>query len=120
MSYPDVVLAEDDETLRRSLSDFLADEGFLVREARDLADLHAELSLGAPRVLVLDFNLPDGDCARLIEELARREDRPHVVLMSAHPGARDVAAGNGVQLLRKPFTLDALVQALLVPLDDGA
>jgi DNA-binding NtrC family response regulator len=124
MQYDVVLLAEDDDVLRRSLSDFLASEGFMVREASDVATLREELSGECPRAVVADVHLADGDVSEVVAELARRHesDRPNVVLMSASPGAvgsaRRLAGDHHVQLLAKPFDLDALVQALLVPLDE--
>lgn len=56
-SYPVVVLAEDDPVMRRTLSDFLAGEGFLVKEAADLPALRDVLREKAPSALVLDVHL---------------------------------------------------------------
>jgi DNA-binding response OmpR family regulator len=120
MRYDVVLLAEDDDVLRRSLSDFLASEGFMVREASDVATLREELTGECPLAVVADVHLADGDVSEVVAELARREDseRPNVVLMSASTGAAKLAGEHRVQLLAKPFDLDALVQALLVPLDE--
>lgn len=120
MRYDVVLLAEDDDVLRRSLSDFLASEGFMVREASDVATLREELSGECPLAVVADVHLADGDVSEVVAELGLREEseRPNVVLMSASHGAVKLAGEHRVQLLAKPFDLDALVQALLVPLDE--
>lgn len=116
-SYQVVLLAEDDPVLRRSLSDFLADEGFLVREASDVATVRRCLADGDPSALVLDLQLSDGDVADVLRELAARDDRPHVVLISATSRAEKVAREHRVQFVAKPLELENLVQALMVPLD---
>jgi DNA-binding NtrC family response regulator len=118
MRYDVVLLAEDDDVLRRSLSDFLASEGFMVREASDVATLREELSGECPLAVVADVHLADGDVSEVVAELSQRDERPNVVLMSASHGAAKLAVEYRVQLLSKPFDLDALVQALLVPLDE--
>jgi DNA-binding NtrC family response regulator len=118
LSYRVVLLAEDDPVLRRSLSDFLADEGFLVREASDVATVRRCVADGDPTALVLDLQLTDGDVADVLRDLAQREDRPNVVLMSATSRAEVIAREHRVQFVAKPLELDRLVQALLVPLDD--
>src|SRR4051812_37306570 len=109
MRYDVVLLAEDDEVLRRSLSDFLASEGFMVREAADLATLREELSGECPLAVVADVHLADGDVSEVVAELGRRHEseRPNVVLMSASHGAVKLAGEHRVQLLAKPFDLDA-------------
>lgn len=120
LAYRVVVLAEDDPVLRRSLSDFLADEGFLVREASDVATVRRCLADGDPAALVLDLQLSDGDVSDVLGELAARRERPHVVLISASSRAAKIARQHHVQLVPKPLELDQLVQALLVPADDRA
>lgn len=116
-SYQVVLLAEDDPVLRRSLSDFLADEGFLVREASDVATVRRCLADGDPSAVVLDLQLSDGDVADVLRDLAARDDRPHVVLISATSRAEKVAREHRVQFVAKPLELENLVQALMIPLD---
>lgn len=118
LTYPVIVLAEDDEQLRRSLSDFLAEEGFLVREVGDVEGLRAALESDDARVLLLDVYLADGDCGDVVADLVGSPRCPHIVLMSAHADAGRIALTHGVELLPKPFDLEVLIQALLVPLDD--
>ncbi len=118
LTYRVVLLAEDDPVLRKALSDFLADEGFLVREASDVATVRRYLRDGDPAALVLDLQLEDGDVREVLRELARREDRPNVVLMSATSRAAKVAREHRIQFISKPLELDQLVQALMVPNDE--
>jgi DNA-binding response OmpR family regulator len=112
-----VVLAEDDPVLRRTLSDFLAGEGFMVREAPDVGTLRDALRDGEPTALVLDVHLGEHSVKDILHEL---RDGQNVVLMSSSVLAEDIARAHRMTLLSKPFDLDALVQALLVPLDDRA
>lgn len=116
LQYPVVVLAEDDPVLRRTLSDFLASEGFMVREATDLGSLRAVLREGDLTAMVLDVHLGEQHVGHVLRELGA--ERPNIVLMSASATARELADDHRLQLLTKPFDLDALVQALLVPLDE--
>lgn len=118
IQYPVVLLAEDDPQLRRTLSDLLADEGFLVREVTDVVGVEAALTAGVPRAVVLDVNLADGDVSGVLAKLCQSADRPQTVLISASTLAAELARNHRVQLLQKPFELESLIQALLVPLDD--
>jgi DNA-binding response OmpR family regulator len=116
LHYPVVVLAEDDPVLRRTLSDFLAGEGFMVKEASDLRSLRDVLRGEQPTAVVLDVHLGEHHVGHVLRELG--DERPNIVLMSGSNDARQLARDHRLQLLTKPFDLDALVQALLVPLDD--
>lgn len=118
LEYSVVVLAEDDPVLRRGLSDFLADEGFLVREAVDVAGIRHAIADDTPMALVLDVHLGEETVASLVSEVTRTGRQPNVVLISASRDASALAEKHGLQLLPKPFDLENLVQALLVPLDD--
>jgi DNA-binding NtrC family response regulator len=118
LEYSVVVLAEDDPQLRRTLSDFLADEGFLVREVSDVAGVEQALAAGSPHALVLDMNLEDGDVSPVLAKLSGVPGRPHTILISASAQAPALAKDHRIELLQKPFDLEALVQALLVPLDE--
>lgn len=116
LQYPIVVLAEDDPVLLRTLSDFLAGEGFMVKEARDLRSLRDVLCGEQPTAVVLDVHLGEHNVGHVLRELG--DERPNIVLMSASLDAGHLARAHRLQLLTKPFDLDALVQALLVPLDE--
>lgn len=118
LTYRVVLLAEDDPVLRRSLSDFLADEGFLVREASDVATVRRCLSEGDPAALVLDLQLSDGDVGEVLRDLKQREAPPNVVLISATSRAERIAREHRVQFIAKPLEFDDLVQALMVPMDE--
>ncbi len=118
MRYSVVVLAEDDPVLRRGLSDFLADEGFLVREAHDVAGVRHAMKDREATALVLDVHLGDETVASVISEVTREPDHPQIVLISASREGAALAEQHGVQLLAKPFELQHLVQALLVPPED--
>jgi DNA-binding response OmpR family regulator len=118
LEYSVVILAEDDPVLRRGLSDFLADEGFLVREAHDVAGIRHAIADNEATALVLDIHLGDETVASVVAELARSGTSPNVVLISAGTDGAELAKKHGIQLLAKPFDLESLVQALLVPLDE--
>lgn len=118
LSYSVVLLAEDDPQLRRTLSDLLADEGFLVREVSDVAGVEDALADGMPQALVLDVNLEGGDISPVLARLSADRSRPHTILISASTHARDLARRHRIELLQKPFELESLIQALLVPLDE--
>lgn len=115
--YSVVVLAEDDPVLRRTLSDFLAMEGFLVREVEDMRALR-RTAFEPAQTLVLDVHLGEENIEPIVETLLNEPDPPNIVLISASNDAGALAERHGVQLLPKPFDLETLVSALLVPVEE--
>jgi two-component system, response regulator PdtaR len=114
----DVLLVEDDSTVRACLADVLGDAGLQVAEASNAAEaLSRPQASTAPLVLVTDLNLNSGlDGLELAEIACRRWPSIGVVLISGD----DVASsceGASYRFLQKPFRGDSLVQAVhdLIP-----
>jgi DNA-binding response OmpR family regulator len=109
---PAILVADDDDDVRGSVSEILRHEGYAVTEADD-GDVALRL-LGRDRfdVLVLDNHL-----LRLegMAGLASVADPPPAVLMSGvdlDPGGRKDLAVRGVAYLRKPVEPEHLLDAV--------
>jgi len=121
MSDPRVLVVDDDDGIRRSLSEALGDAGFAVREAADAAAMRAALDGWEPDLMLLDAVLPDADGVQLLQELkadAAARELPIILLASRAPDdMAELALGLGaVDVVRKPFRpreLVARVQAQL-------
>lgn len=115
---PRQVLVVDDEALIRwSVSEALADAGWIVRQASTGAEARAAASTlqGCPYVVLLDLRLPDVADLSLMRAL--RADRPDVpiVIMTAHgtPEQTRMAREAGVyRVVDKPFDIGAVVAIL--------
>ena len=57
----EVLLVEDDEELRWEMADYLAGNGYVVSQARDVPEARRILQERPIRVAVLDVNLPGED-----------------------------------------------------------
>lgn len=79
-----VALAEDHAVVRGALRALLEGQADIevVGEAADLASTRAVLRERAPRVLVLDVNLPDGSAVEELEELRRVAPATEIVLLT--------------------------------------
>lgn len=107
-----VLIVEDSDTLRESLRSGLSHEGFAVDVAAD-----GEQGLSYARnnpydILVLDLLLPKLDGMSLLGRLQEKEDRPHVLILTARDRVEDRVAGlNGGadDYLIKPFAFDELL-----------
>ena len=113
-----VLVVDDDDEIRGALATTLAMDGYHVREARNGA--HAirvlrDIGAARPLAIVLDLAMPmlDGwQFRRTLAALPDCADVP-VVVMSALPEDEARQGGlDGVEYLRKPFEVDALLAIL--------
>jgi two-component system cell cycle sensor histidine kinase/response regulator CckA len=110
-----VLLAEDDQSIRRLTRTLLEQGGFHVLEAArgddalDMAVLHE----GPIHILLTDIIMPGINGTELAKRVLRERPEVKPIFMSGYTGfrQRDVL-GAGALLLAKPFTRDALFQKL--------
>jgi DNA-binding NtrC family response regulator len=112
MRMANVLIVDDEPTIRRLVQTILELEGHQVATADDGQQALDRVGEEPPDVLVLDVRLPGIDGW----EVLRRVDALHldtrVVLLSAAPDV-DQAAGDGaIEVLAKPFEIDNLVAAV--------
>ncbi len=107
-----VLVIDDDPSLRENLRDFLLEEGYDVLLAADGEEGLALLRSGSPRptLIILDLGLPRVDGWSFRKEQLRDPDFAAipVVVVTANPRA-DMC---GAAVLRKPFTLRQLADAI--------
>ena len=111
-----VLLVDDEDAVRRPAADRLRELGCAVLEARDGPEALRALAAaaGPPDLLVTDVGLPNGMNGRQVAEAAReRWPGLPVLFITGYAGGR---LAPGVEVIGKPFELDALarrVHALL-------
>ena len=115
-----VLLVDDDPDLRRVLVDALTDHGHVVDHASDgaaaLALLDGMVREGhsLPQVAVVDFAMPGMTGADLAGQLAQLYPALKAVFVSgfADVAAIEAVAGPDTTVLRKPFAVDMLIEAV--------
>jgi CheY-like chemotaxis protein len=123
-----VLVAEDDDEMRRILRESLEEAGYGVIEVANGTDLRRRLIKPSdpgrgctPEVVVSDIRLPGFTGIQILEQLRRSDWALPVILITAfgddeiHQEAKRLGAA---LLLDKPFDIEDLVQAVLrlVPL----
>jgi DNA-binding NtrC family response regulator len=105
-----ILIVEDDPVLQRVFTELLGDEGYAPRA---VSTIEAAIPLldGCDLVL-LDLKLGERSGAEILDALARRDDAPAVVVMSATPTLAFVARDFSVPFLAKPFAIDVVLGAL--------
>jgi two-component system response regulator AtoC len=110
-----ILVVDDEETARSFVKEALSDAGHEALEAGDLEQARQAIETGAADIVLLDVVLPDGSGLSLLEQIARENPSPPVILMTAF-GEVDTAVQamkEGAQdFLQKPLDLEQLISAV--------
>lgn len=107
-----VLVVEDDSSLRLALTDNLEDEGYAVVAAATLAAARTALTKQRFDVVVLDLMLPDGDGYTLCRELRKAGNAARVLMLTARTLEDDLVKGfeaGADDYLAKPYRLRELL-----------
>ena len=115
-----VLLVEDEDKVRSVISETLSDLGCRVLEAEDgTGGLAIVRSRNNFDMLLTDIGLPGLNGRQLAD--AARERNPHlpILLITGYAGSGldDIALAPGIELMRKPFTMDTLMAQVATMLD---
>jgi len=117
-----VSVVDDDESVRESLPDLLAQLGFAVQVFASAEDFLTSDAVAQTRCLILDIAMPGMSGPDLQDELRRRRQDIPIVFIT---GQRDDAIRprmmerGAVDVLAKPFSEAALLQAVTAALQIG-
>lgn len=107
-----ILIIEDDKALNQGLCKALKVEEMQPVSVKNLKEAREQLLCGAPSLILLDINLPDGSGLDFLQEIKRGElaDVP-VILLTANDTDTDIV--NGLELgaddyITKPFSLAVL------------
>ena len=117
---PFLSVVDDDEMLRESLPDLLREFGFAARAFSSGQEFLSSDFLGHTRCLILDVAMPGMSGLDLQEELNRRGRAIPIIFITGQKDEdiRERALRQGaVKFLYKPFSDDALLDAVNAALD---
>ena len=107
-----ILVVDDDKTVRATIARALTMLGY---ESREAADGPAALDIvreEAPQLqlVILDYIMPGMDGAEVAREIAAIDPDLPIVFSTGHAALRALrtAAGEDIEILEKPFTLDEL------------
>jgi CheY-like chemotaxis protein len=109
-----ILVVDDDQQVRATIVRGLTALGYAVREAAGGADALALIGEQKPQLIVLDYMMPGMDGAETAREIARIDPDLPIIFSTGHAALRVLrqAAGEGVSILEKPFTLAELDQLI--------
>jgi DNA-binding NtrC family response regulator len=111
-----VLVVDDEPDVRELLDELLANAGYAVSFACDLAELRVAFAQPQPDVVLLDMRLPDGDGIDMIAPLKTRWPETEVIMLTCHASidtAVEAMRRGAFHFRPKPFQteeLKALVQ----------
>lgn len=108
----DVLVVDDEHSLRLLCRVNLELDGHSVREAATLAEARQELERAAPDVILLDIHVGLDDGLELIDEIAALELPTRVVLLSGSSDVDPALRARVDGVLGKPFELKRLAAAV--------
>ena len=106
-----ILIVEDDNTIRVTVGNFLARQGFDVEIAEDGTLALAMLKERSFSLILLDLRLPDMSGLDVLAKVRESDDRPLVVIMTAYPEVRTAVAAlkaGAYDYINKPFDLEDL------------
>ena len=128
MAEAKILVADDEKSIRLTVSQALSSQGYEVTTAVDGNTALEQLQSSSPDLLLLDIQMPGMDGIEVLQKAMTQQPSLKVVMVSAHgsvDNAVDAMKLGAVDYLQKPFTpteLRELVSRVLnreaVPADD--
>ncbi len=110
-----ILIADDDETFRISLSRYLKNEGYECVVVTDAAEAGAQLRQGAFDVLLCDIGMPGNEHLEFISQLPQVASGMPVILLTGSPTVETAVASVRlpvVAYLTKPPDLDEMKRVI--------
>ena len=111
-----VLVVDDDDTVRETLSEYFEILGMQVLSAATAADARSAVARHLPDVVVLDLRLPDAQGLSLFEQLRADDPDGAIILLTGHADVR-LAVGamqhGAIDVLEKPVNLETLRDAVM-------
>jgi DNA-binding NtrC family response regulator len=106
-----VLIVDDQPAIRFAVRSFLETAGYSVEEAGDCHHAIASLEATLPSVIVLDYELPDGEAIDLIPQLKDIDPDVPIIILTAHGTIERAVSAlkmGAEQFLTKPVELPVL------------
>jgi two-component system nitrogen regulation response regulator NtrX len=115
-----VLIVDDEEGIRGSLSGALTDEGFLTLRAEDGLQALEIIKQDVPEVVLLDIWLPGIDGIETLKRIKTRHPEVQVIMISGHGNIETAVKATKLgafDFIEKPLSLDKVMLAISHALD---
>ena len=107
-----ILVVDDDDAVRRGLRGVLLSEGYEVVTAINGIQALATFRRHPCELALIDMNMPLLPGWGAIAELRKLNGRLPIIIITARPDQRNIAAEAGVELMEKPLDLPLLLQRI--------
>ncbi len=110
-----LLLAEDDELLSQSLTDFLESKGYKVYAAERFDQALKILERRSVNVALVDKKLPDGEGTAILEYIIKNKLKTKMILMTAYGPDKKIneyVQKGAFDFIEKPFQLEKLLKRI--------
>lgn len=111
MSKEKVLIVDDEQMIRWTLTEALRNWGYACIEAGSVASAVSAFDTENPAAILLDVNLPDGSGLDVLREIKRRQPDAVVIMMTGNVLVADTIAalrGGAYDFVGKPINLEEL------------
>lgn len=111
----EIYYVEDDENIAQTVSDFLGKHGYQVLVFATIADARKALQNRCPTLVLVDWNMPDGNGAVLCQWIRAKWKELPIIFLTVRGDSRDIVSGfgNGADdYVVKPFALEVLLSRI--------
>lgn len=107
-----ILVIDDEASMRKNISDLLAQEGFIIEEAADGIEAMEKLKLSQPKIILLDINLPKISGLTILNEIKKKYSEVPVIVFTAYgtsERAIEAMKAGAYDYIEKPFDLEEFV-----------
>ncbi len=111
-----LLILDDDDPLRGRLSRAMEKKGFMVKEAKTVAEGLEFVQKNPPNFAVVDLRLEDGNGLDVIKELSKNKSDSRIVMLTGYgnlPTAVAAVKAGAIDYIAKPVDADDVESALL-------
>lgn len=112
----DVYYVEDDENIAQAVKEYLEQRDCRVSVFQTVIEAKSALRAYIPAVILLDWNMPDGQGSELCQWIRRRWNTLPVIFLTVRDDSHDIVSGfshGADDYVVKPFELDVLYSRIL-------
>ena len=112
MSRANILVVDDQDSIRHFVCKALEDEGYTVLTAGSVRETREAIEPGMPDLAILDLKLPDGTGLELLREFKRTQPEMCVILMTAFgelETAVEAMNAGAFWFVKKPFETEELL-----------
>ena len=106
-----ILLIEDEQELRKSIKQYLHQEGYVVESASDFIKALEKTKVYEYDCILVDITLPNGSGLNIIKQLKQQHSKAGIIIISAKNSSDDKIIGLDIgadDYLAKPFNLAEL------------